>query len=119
VEPIPCPRVRGSGIGRAAAVRLPVRTWLRSIAGPSSQGRRQAIPASTPAQPVVEAQARVGASATATSAATEPSTDLRAFLRFTVEDLWYAETDLDRAMDLLAVCELEPAADSERDPTAV
>ena len=37
------------------------------------------------------------------------SVDLDAFLRFTVDDLWYVETDLDRSMDLLAVCEVHSA----------
>jgi hypothetical protein len=48
----------------------------------------------------------------------EPSTDLEAFLRFAVDDLWYAASDLDRAMDLLAVCELEPVTSSNEDPSA-
>ena len=40
------------------------------------------------------------------AAGAEQPTDLEAFLRFTVDDLWYVETDLDRSMDLLAVCEV-------------
>ena len=36
-----------------------------------------------------------------------PSMDLEAFLRFSVADLFYADTDLDRAMDLLAVCPVD------------
>jgi len=35
------------------------------------------------------------------------SIDLESFLRFSVADLFYADTDLDRAMDLLAICRLE------------
>ena len=33
---------------------------------------------------------------------------------FTIDDLWYAPSELDRAMDLLAICEVErgPAADA-------
>ena len=41
--------------------------------------------------------------------AAEPPVDLEAFLRFTVDDLWYVETDVDRSMDLLAVCEVHSA----------
>jgi ubiquinone/menaquinone biosynthesis C-methylase UbiE len=86
----------------------PVRTWLRSMASPSADERRHEIAAATPLPPVAEVEAPVVAARTATSAETEPTADLDAFLRFTVDDLWYTETDLDRAMDLLAICELEP-----------
>jgi ubiquinone/menaquinone biosynthesis C-methylase UbiE len=41
------------------------------------------------------------------SAVEPPSTDLETFLRFSVADLFYADNDLDRAMDLLAICRLE------------
>jgi ubiquinone/menaquinone biosynthesis C-methylase UbiE len=97
---------------RLARLVIPqgIRTWLRSMVSPSADGRRQATPAATPTPPVAEAEAPVVAAATAASGATEPSTDLDAFLRFSVDDLWYAETDVDRAMDLLAVCELESVA---------
>jgi hypothetical protein len=40
--------------------------------------------------------------------------DLEAFLRFTVDDLYYTETDLHRAMDLLAICDV--ASRPENDP---
>jgi hypothetical protein len=33
--------------------------------------------------------------------------DLETFLQFSVDDLFYADTDLDRAMDLLAICHRE------------
>jgi hypothetical protein len=33
-----------------------------------------------------------------------PPPGLEAVLRYTVDDLWYASTDLDRSMDLLAIC---------------
>jgi hypothetical protein len=36
-----------------------------------------------------------------------PSMDLESFLRFSVEDLFHADTDLDRAMDLLAICRVK------------
>jgi ubiquinone/menaquinone biosynthesis C-methylase UbiE len=96
-----------------------VRTWLRSMASTSEGGRRRATPASMPASPVVDAHASVVTVANATSAATGPSSDLLAFLRFTVEDLWYAETDLDRAMDLLAVCEVEQTIATESEPSTI
>jgi len=85
-----------------------LRTWLRSIFSPSADGRRKATPASPRAPSGGDTEARLVANTTATSSAPEPSTDLHAFLRFSVNDLWYAETDLAHAMDLLAVCELEP-----------
>jgi hypothetical protein len=34
---------------------------------------------------------------------------LRPFSHFTVADLFYARADLERAIDLLAVCRLEPS----------
>jgi ubiquinone/menaquinone biosynthesis C-methylase UbiE len=86
----------------------PVRSWLRSMISPATSGRGPARPASPTAPPAVETAAPIGAERAATSTVTEPSIDLEAFLRYTVDDLWYAETDLDRAMDLLAVCQLEP-----------
>lgn len=39
-----------------------------------------------------------------------PVMDFETFLAFTVDDLFYADHDLDRAMDLLAICEVGPAA---------
>lgn len=105
---------------RVAVRVLPqaVRTWLRSMASSSTDERRQGVPAVTPPTPVAAAEAPGVAGATATSSVPGSSTDLDAFLRFDVEDLWYADTDLDRAMDLLAVCQLEPVVNPERDPTA-
>jgi hypothetical protein len=32
--------------------------------------------------------------------------DLATFLEFTTADLWYADTDVDASMDLMAVCRL-------------
>lgn len=95
----------------------PVRSWLRSMT--SSTGRRRE-PASTapPAPTPVETSAPIVSPGTVPSTVTEPSADLEAFQRYTVDDLWYAETDLDRAMDLLAVCELESATREDGDPPA-
>ena len=46
----------------------------------------------------------------ASVAAVEPeSMDLETFVRFSVDDLFYADTDLERAMDLLAICRVEAA----------
>jgi SAM-dependent methyltransferase len=54
---------------------------------------------------------RVGRTSSSAKAATPkampPPMDLEAFLRFTPADLFYADTDLDRAMDLMAVCRLD------------
>lgn len=84
---------------RVARTILPgfARTWLRSIV------RRGAT---KPAR-AVAAAALVPMAAAA--AAFEPSPrDLETFLHFSVADLFYAGTDLDRAMDLLAICDLDP-----------
>jgi ubiquinone/menaquinone biosynthesis C-methylase UbiE len=105
---------------RVARTMIPqaVRTWLRSMTSSSTSGRPQALPAGPPAPTAIEAAAPIVAAGTATSTVAEASTDLETFLRFTVEDLSYAETDLDRAMDLLAVCELEPGTLTDGDPRA-
>lgn len=86
----------------------PVRSWLRSMMSPS-RGRSAALPAKPQTSTAIEGTAPIVATGTTTSSVTERPTDFEAFLRYTVDDLWYAETDLDRAMDLLAVCRLEPA----------
>jgi hypothetical protein len=86
----------------------PLRSWLRSVASSASMGRRQAVPATKPEPSVVGVESPFTAAAPATTAAGKPLADLDAFLGFTVDDLWYTESDLDRAMDLLAVCELDP-----------
>jgi hypothetical protein len=76
-----------------------VRRWLRSVLG------RPPAPASTvkpnpPAAPPMPE----------TSPAETPAElSLEAFLEFSVADLFYADTDLDRAMDLLAVCRVGEA----------
>jgi ubiquinone/menaquinone biosynthesis C-methylase UbiE len=85
----------------------PVRVWLRSIVRPSDvpsgrapSGSAEAV-ATEPAMPtdtVRPAEAAMGTE--------PPPPDLGSFLRFTVDDLYYAETDLDRAMDLLAICDV-------------
>jgi hypothetical protein len=64
-----------------------------------------------PAATTTEATAPAVSAVTAAQPAPEPATtDLETFLRFTVDDLWYADTDLDRAMDLLAICDVPLAA---------
>lgn len=78
---------------RVARRLLParVRGWLRSMVAPSPAAtQRTAPPAATP------------------PAATDspPEMSLDAFLEFSVADLFYADTDLDRAMDLLAICQV-------------
>ena len=120
-------RARGSRPGlrpwpvRVARLVIPqsVRSWLRSMVSPATTGRSRARPASPPASPAVEAAANVTAGTVTSPPKAEPSTDLEAFLRYTVDDLWYAETDLDRAMDLLAVCGFEPGTREDGGSSAV
>lgn len=84
---------------RIARAVLPdgARRWLRSILRPRATGALAPLAATstepTPA-PLV------------TAPIDPPATDLETFLRFTVDDLYYADSDLDRAMDLLAVCDV-------------
>ncbi len=80
-----------------AVLPEPARAWLRSILQPAPNRPARstaATPARTPPPPTVG------------PASDPPSMDLETFLRYTVDDLWYADTDLDRAMDLLAICEV-------------
>lgn len=82
---------------RAAAPDV-VRAWLRSVrnggAGQAPDGPKVALKppdvATPPPLPSLEIEAA--------------AVDLEAFLRYTVDDLWHASSDLDRSMDLLAVC---------------
>lgn len=90
---------------RVARAVLPglVRQWLRSIVRPGTQGGARAM--STPG---------VASTTVVPPPTVEVSPmDLEAFLQFSVEDLFYADTDLDRAMDLLAICRIgaRPSAD--------
>jgi ubiquinone/menaquinone biosynthesis C-methylase UbiE len=85
---------------RLARAVLPAfgRAWLRSVA--RAVGKRSDPPgARVPASPPPAAHTL--------PAIAPPSMDLETFLRFSVDDLYYADTDLDRAMDLLAVCTVE------------
>lgn len=75
-----------------------VRGWLRSTLAPT---------------PVPGQAARSKSGTTPPPSITEsgPEMELETFLEFSVADLFYADSDLDRAMDLLAICEVgEPAA---------
>jgi SAM-dependent methyltransferase len=95
-------RLRGKRplIWRALRVATPdvVRAWVRSVrsggAGPAPDGPSVALkpPREVAPSPAPSPQVEVTA------------VDLEAFLRYAVDDLWYASTDLDRSMDLLAVC---------------
>ena len=89
---------------RIARAVLPdfARAWLRSIVRPGAKGIGR--PVSTPH---VESAAPPPA-----HAVEPPPMDLEAFLQFSVDDLLYADTDLDRAMDLLAICQLEHRQDA-------
>jgi ubiquinone/menaquinone biosynthesis C-methylase UbiE len=67
-----------------------IRGWLRSmVASPSSRAPQPSMVATATQAPPQESQ---------------PEMDLETFLEFSVADLFYADTDLDRAMDLLAIC---------------
>ena len=100
------PAVRGSQPARGSAARrlarriVPgsLRRWIRRSLLPATYVPR-ALP--TPAD----------SASAALASASEPEAltmDLATFLEFTVEDLFYADHDLDRAMDLLAICEVGP-----------
>jgi SAM-dependent methyltransferase len=82
---------------RVARALLPAgaRSWLRSMA----RGQR---PSPSPRT----ASGASAAVAPASGPAEEPM-DLATFLTFTTDDLWYADTDVDTSMDLMAVCRLE------------
>ena len=82
---------------RLARAVLPsaVRAWLRSTVGAAAEPAPRA--------------ASVPAAADGPAPSTDPPMDLESFLRFTVDDLFYAEHDLDRAMDLLAICRVAEA----------
>ena len=68
----------------------PVRGWLRSMMAPAT--RPALMPASARSPSLTDGS---------------PSINLESFLRFSVADLFYADSDLDRAMDLLAICRIE------------
>jgi SAM-dependent methyltransferase len=87
---------------RIARAVLPAfaRAWLRSIVRPPMNGVVRRVPVAT---------APLDAPATESPAVEPPSADLEAFLRFSVDDLSYSASDLDRAMDLLAICRRSPA----------
>lgn len=68
-----------------------IRARLRSVRGSATPGRVAPVAPAAVVAPVAGEPAGI---------------DLEAFLRYTVDDLWYADADLDRAMDLLAVCEV-------------
>lgn len=100
------PARRTAGPARPLPIRvarrlLPsaVRDWLRSMIAPAPGPVRRSNPgtatlAPPPAQP----------------SDSPPEIALETFLEFSVADLFYADTDLDRAMDLLAICEVGEAA---------
>ena len=87
-----------------------VRGWLRSIIPAEADRFSQPFPpaADLRAPAVVATPPPATAPLAESPLAERPAIDLESFLRFSVDDLWYAETDLDRAMDLLAICRLDP-----------
>lgn len=81
-------------------VPAPVRGWLRSMVAPTpsrapGSDALPATPAPSAAEPPVDPA---------------PEMPFETFLEFSVADLFYADTDLDRAMDLLAICRVGEAA---------
>jgi ubiquinone/menaquinone biosynthesis C-methylase UbiE len=70
------------------------RAWIRSMVRPDAKRAARPVPAPAPA---------------AAAPVESPSLDLATFLLFSVADLFYADTDLDRAMDLLAICQVQAA----------
>jgi SAM-dependent methyltransferase len=81
-----------------AATPAVVRAWVRSLRS-TGAGRAPARPQDLQAPP-----REVDQPPEPSSPVEAASVDLEAFLRYSVDDLWYASTDLDRSMDLLAVC---------------
>jgi SAM-dependent methyltransferase len=92
----PPPPVKRSLPVRIARAVVPasLRTRLRSLVGRG--------PAVAPAKPAMATPASAPAVET-------PPVDMTAFLAFTVDDVWYAADDVDRSMDLLAVCRVDEA----------
>jgi SAM-dependent methyltransferase len=74
-----------------------VRAWVRSL-------RNRGGGAAPEASAALPEAARQVAPPVASPGVEAAPLDLEAFLRYSVDDLWYASTDLDRSMDLLAVC---------------
>jgi len=98
VTAIPADRRPAPFAVRAARALLPAgaRGWLRSVA--RGGGRRPAAPR--------EVTVDAPPSTQASPAAAASEMDLATFLEFTTADLWYADTDVDASMDLMAVCRL-------------
>lgn len=97
---------RGSPARRLARRILPgtLRQWIRRSLLPAANA-----PGATPTH------AALGSTPAAPAASDEsapepgaPPMGFETFLEFTVDDLFYADHDLDRAMDLLAICEVGP-----------
>jgi hypothetical protein len=89
-----------------AVVQEFARAWLRSLlrTAPPAVGRPRQTTATGSIAPAESIEPGAG---TTQSEVEPPPIDLEAFLRFSVDDLWYASSDLDLAMDLLAVCRVD------------
>lgn len=106
-------RARAAATLKAPAVQttrprsLPIRVALM-ILPPVLRGRlrraraRLGGVAASPAPPAALARGTVGPLGAAPA-----SVDLETFLRFSLADLFYADTDLERAMDFMATCRLD------------
>jgi SAM-dependent methyltransferase len=86
-----------------AIVPARVRSWLRSNVGGAGDPAPGQAQAAVPSEPVADTMT------------------LEQFLEFTVDDLFYADTDLDRAMDFMAICRVgsaDRAAGDDREVSA-
>ncbi len=86
---------------RIARAVLPgfARSWIRSMVRPAAAPAPGHAAPARPPEP--------GPDAAAVRAGEPPLMDLETFVRFTVDDLFYADHDLERAMDLLAICRVD------------
>jgi SAM-dependent methyltransferase len=86
-------RTGGSSARRITRRVVPakLRRWLRTQVTPAQQPRPAKTVPDPPSQPPMA-----------------PEMPFEAFREFTVDDLFYADHDLERAMDLLAICEVDP-----------
>lgn len=106
-------RAQAAATLKASALRttpprsLPIRV-ARMILPPAVRGRlrraraRLSVVASPPGAPAALARGTAGPLGAASA-----SVDLETFLRFTPAHLFYADADLERAMDFLATCRLD------------
>jgi SAM-dependent methyltransferase len=100
---------------RAAAAKATAparrRPWHRRLAHAAVPGFARKWLRSTFLRPATRP-----AAAASPPAAAVAEVDLETFLRFSLADLFYADNDLDRAMDLMAICRPDGTSAVERRP---